>query len=94
MPDLHCQICKKIKTFPKEIIHKVDTLNMLCETEAVSVKCLFDALVRKQSFGKCCRENVMFQNPVKKCILLELLHPISLDLTNSALLYGQKVVIM
>jgi hypothetical protein len=66
---------------------------MMYEAENVNVKCLFDALLKKPNFGKCCMENLIFQNSVKKCILLELSHPISLDLTNSVVLYGKEIVI-
>ena len=93
LPDQQCKICKKTLTYPNEFIHYVDTSHLLSEEEDVNAKTLMDILMKENRINKCCKENISFKDSIQKCIILELSHPVPINLTKLEALQGRKLIL-
>ena len=91
--DQQCPACNQIKSFSNQLIHQVDTSDLLKEKENVNLKCLINALMKKNTASQCCLENMFFKKPVKRWIVLELSHPVCIHPSTSDLVCGRKLII-
>ena len=74
-------------------MHEVNTSNILSEGIDIDLKYLMETLMEKKDFNMCCMSNMVFKDFRQKCILIELSHPIVLDLDKYEVLNGLKLTL-
>ena len=90
LPEGQCQKCKMKTRNTDEIVHEVDTKDMM-NRDIISMRYVFNLLICKQTRQDCCFKSLQFEESRGKIILMRFSHPVNVKIISTENLGGTNI---
>ena len=93
LDDEMCRICKKQPSSPSALVYQVDISILQKRKTNINVNALLNYLIKNSSVNECCMQTKLLKSSRMRCIIMELSSPVSINITDSEVFEGKKILI-